>query len=46
MISATETKRYHTESGVTVETSFDGEEFAVPAIQFELRSDRDDEVTV
>ena len=34
------------ESGVTIEKSFDGEEFAVPAIRFELRSDHDDAVTV
>ncbi|WP_458208996.1 AAA family ATPase [Haladaptatus sp. NG-SE-30] len=36
----------NSESGVTVEKSFDGEEFAVPAIRFELRSNRDDAVTV
>ncbi|WP_423744988.1 AAA family ATPase (plasmid) [Haladaptatus sp. SPP-AMP-3] len=34
------------ESGVTIEKSFDGEAFAVPAIRFELRSDHDDAVTV
>ncbi|WP_049970686.1 ICP22 family protein [Haladaptatus cibarius] len=32
--------------GVTIEKSFDGEEFAVPAIRFEVRSDCDDAVTV
>ncbi len=34
------------ESGVTIEKSFDGEEFAVPAIRFELQSNHDDAVTV
>ncbi|WP_231183299.1 AAA family ATPase [Haladaptatus sp. DYF46] len=34
------------EGGVTIEKSFDGEEFAVPAIRFELQSDHDDAVTV
>jgi gas vesicle protein len=34
------------EGGVTIEKSFDGEEFAVPAIRFELRSEHDDAVTV
>ncbi|SIR06415.1 hypothetical protein SAMN05421858_1294 [Haladaptatus litoreus] len=34
------------EHGVTIEKSFDGEEFAVPAIRFEVRSDCDDVVTV
>ncbi|WP_458190446.1 AAA family ATPase [Haladaptatus sp. NG-WS-4] len=34
------------ENGITVEKSFDGDEFAVPAVRFELRSDREEEVTV
>lgn len=34
------------ESGVTIEKSFDSEGFAVPAIRFELRSEHDDAVTV
>ncbi len=33
-------------SGVTVEKSFDGEEFAVPAIKFEIASERDEAVSV
>ncbi|GAA0200013.1 hypothetical protein ACFFQF_00755 [Haladaptatus pallidirubidus] len=34
------------EHGVTIEKSFDGEEFAVPAIRFEVRSNCDETVTV
>jgi predicted nucleic acid-binding Zn-ribbon protein len=34
------------EGEVTIEKSFDGEEFAVPAIRFELQSGHDDAVTV
>ncbi len=34
------------EHGITIEKSFDGDEFAVPAIRFELQSDCDDPVTV
>ncbi|WP_266077051.1 AAA family ATPase [Haladaptatus caseinilyticus] len=34
------------EHGVTIEKSFDGDEFAVPAIRFEVRSDCDEAMTV